>query len=95
MEELTAQKYADLAQQITKPELQNLLICPIPPKITDRTFVFCKIDCNLIRCTAGNMVNEFYVKSTNFLLDYIRYFIGAADDIHMGIFGSVDNIPGI
>lgn len=25
MEELTAQKYADVAQQITKPELQNLL----------------------------------------------------------------------
>jgi hypothetical protein len=25
MEDLTAQKYADLAQQITKPELQNLL----------------------------------------------------------------------
>lgn len=25
MEELTAQKYADIAQQITKPELQNLL----------------------------------------------------------------------
>lgn len=25
MEELTAQKYADTAQQVTKPELQNLL----------------------------------------------------------------------
>jgi hypothetical protein len=25
LEELTAQKYADIAQQITKPELQNLL----------------------------------------------------------------------
>lgn len=25
MEELTAQKYADTAQQITKPELQNLI----------------------------------------------------------------------
>jgi len=25
LEELTAQKYADTAQQITKPELQNLL----------------------------------------------------------------------
>ena len=25
MEELTAQKYADMAQQITKPELQNLI----------------------------------------------------------------------
>lgn len=25
MEELTAQKYADLAQQITQPELQNIL----------------------------------------------------------------------
>ena len=25
MEDLTAQKYADLAQQITKPEIQNLL----------------------------------------------------------------------
>lgn len=25
MEELTAQKYADMAQQITKPELQSLL----------------------------------------------------------------------
>lgn len=25
MEELTAQKYADIAQQITKPELQNLI----------------------------------------------------------------------
>ncbi len=25
LEELTAQKYADVAQQITKPELQNLI----------------------------------------------------------------------
>lgn len=25
MEELTAQKYAEVAQQITKPEIQNLL----------------------------------------------------------------------
>jgi hypothetical protein len=25
LEDLTAQKYADMAQQITKPELQNLL----------------------------------------------------------------------
>lgn len=25
MEELTAEKYVDIAQQITKPELQNLL----------------------------------------------------------------------